>query len=129
MRAATYLLFDGVAEEALHFYMSVFPDAEVLAIHHYPASADDMAGKLLPSRLQIAGQIFILADNPNPQDFTFTPAMSTFIEFDDEAELEMVHDMLCAEGDALMPLDDYGFSQHFAWIQDKYGVSWQLTLP
>ena len=129
MQFATYLLFQGEAEEAFHYYQRVFPEAEALAINRYPADAGEMAGKLLPTRLTIAGYTLMLADSPNPNEFSFTPSTSIYINFEDEDELMDVHDHLVAGGDVFMPLDDYGFSQQFAWIQDKFGVSWQLNLP
>ncbi|MAT35466.1 MAG: hypothetical protein CMK06_10070 [Ponticaulis sp.] len=129
MHVATYLLFQGNAEEALHFYQRVFRDTEITAIHHYPRDAGEMAGKLLPSRLRIGDHQLMLADSPNPHDFTFTPSTSIYINFENEEELIEAHDILCEDGDIMMPLDDYGFSEMFAWLNDKFGVSWQLNLP
>ena len=129
MHVATYLLFQGDAEEALHFYQKVFRDTELTAIHHYPQSSGEIAGKLLPSRLRIGDHQLMLADSPNPHEFTFTPSTSIYINFETEDELIEAHDMLADGADILMPLDDYGFSVMYAWIQDKFGVCWQLNLP
>ena len=129
MRAATYLLFDGIAEEAYKFYAQVFECPMQEPLQYFSEdTVGELAGKLKPTHLEIAGHAFMIADSPNPIGFGFTPSISTFIEFDDEEDLIRIHDYLCAEGEALMPLDDYGFSQQFAWVQDKFGVTWQLNL-
>ena len=60
--------------------------------------------------------------------FTFTPAISLFVECEDEAELDTAFARLSDGGAALMPPGDYGFSRKFAWLADRFGVSWQLNL-
>ncbi|MDF1679958.1 VOC family protein [Ponticaulis sp.] len=129
MHVSTYLMFTGDAEAALNFYRQVFPDMEVSEVNRYPEESGELAGKLLPTRIVIGDHNIMLTDSPNVHQFSFTPSMSIFINFETEEELVAVHDRLCAEGEPLMPLDDYDFSRMFAWIQDKFGVSWQLNLP
>jgi predicted 3-demethylubiquinone-9 3-methyltransferase (glyoxalase superfamily) len=68
------------------------------------------------------------SDSPVKHQFSFTPASSTFIDFDSVAELERVFSVLSAGGQVLMPLDNYGFSQRFGWVNDRFGLSWQLNL-
>ncbi len=60
--------------------------------------------------------------------FTFTPSMSLFVECESPGEFERLHEQLAAGGETLMPPDDYGFSTRFAWLNDRFGVSWQLNL-
>ena len=67
-------------------------------------------------------------DSPIAHAFTFTPTFSLFVDCDSEAELHRIHDALVVGGATLMPLGDYGFSRRFAWISDRFGVSWQLNL-
>ena len=62
-------------------------------------------------------------------DFTFTPAVSIWLDLETEAELGALVDVLADGGKVLMPLGDYGFSRAFAWVDDRFGVSWQLNLP
>ena len=62
-------------------------------------------------------------------DFTFTPAMSLFVDCDNTEELERAFAALSEGGKVFMPLDDYGFSKRFGWCSDRFGVSWQLNLP
>jgi predicted 3-demethylubiquinone-9 3-methyltransferase (glyoxalase superfamily) len=61
--------------------------------------------------------------------FTFTPAMSLFVDCESEAELDAAFGTLSAGGQVLMPPSNYGFSAKFAWVSDRFGVSWQLNLP
>ena len=60
--------------------------------------------------------------------FTFTPAMSLFVECESEAELDAAFDRLSDGGKVLMPVGNYGFSSRFGWLSDRFGVSWQLNL-
>jgi predicted 3-demethylubiquinone-9 3-methyltransferase (glyoxalase superfamily) len=61
-------------------------------------------------------------------DFTFTPSISLFVTCDTEEEIDRLFEKLSQDGSVLMPLSDYPFSEKFAWVEDKYGVSWQLNL-
>ena len=61
-------------------------------------------------------------------DFTFTPSISMFVDCDNNIELEDVFNQLSSGGKVLMPLDNYGFSKKFGWVNDRFGVSWQLNL-
>ena len=78
------------------------------------------------ARFTLCGREFMCSDSPIKHDFSFTPASSTFVEFDSVAELERAFCVLSASGEVLMPLDNYGFSQRFGWVNDRFGVSWQL---
>ena len=64
----------------------------------------------------------------SPIGLTFTPSMSLFVECVGEAEFDRVFAELSSGGAVLMPPNDYGFSTRFAWIDDRFGVSWQLNL-
>lgn len=70
-----------------------------------------------------------MTESPIKHPFDFTPAVSLFVDFDSAEELDRVFAALSEGGFVMMPLDNYGFSERFAFIQDRYGVSWQLNLP
>ena len=125
-RFCTHLMFDGSARQAMEFYVSLFPGSEI--IMSIPYEEGDLAGKLQQGRFTLGGHDFICIDSPVPQDFTFTPSMSIFVEFDSRTELERVFKKLAEDGKELMPLDNYGFSELFGWVADRFGVSWQLNL-
>ena len=68
-------------------------------------------------------------DSAVSHGFTFTPSMSIFVDCGSAAELERAFAALAAGGAVLMPLENYGFSTRFGWVNDRFGVSWQLNLP
>jgi predicted 3-demethylubiquinone-9 3-methyltransferase (glyoxalase superfamily) len=77
--------------------------------------------------MQIAGQEIMFIDAPSPHEFDFTPSFSFFIECADETELDEAFAALSTSGKVMMPPDNYGFSKKFTWIEDRWGVSWQLN--
>lgn len=66
-------------------------------------------------------------DSPIKHEFTFTPAISLFVTCETESEIDELFEKLSQGGGVLMPLDSYPFSKKFAWVADRYGVSWQLS--
>jgi len=62
------------------------------------------------------------------QPFTFTPSLSFFVTCVDESEIDRLFGALSDGGKVMMPLDNYPFATKYAWVQDRFGVSWQLTL-
>jgi len=60
--------------------------------------------------------------------FTFTPSISIFVDCENTTELEEAFKQLSEGGEVLMPLDNYGFSTKFGWVNDRFKVSWQLNL-
>jgi predicted 3-demethylubiquinone-9 3-methyltransferase (glyoxalase superfamily) len=130
-RIATCLMFVGdqygKAEEAMNLYVSAFDDSDVLEVEHFGADEEESGIKRATFRL--AGRDFIAMDSGAEHPFTFTPAMSLFVDCDDEAQLDAAFSTLSEEGTVLMPLQSYPFSPKFGWLADRYGVSWQLNLP
>lgn len=125
--ARPFLMFqDGVAQAALDMYFAAFPDSRVVRIEHY-AQDEPNPGRIKFAVFTLCGREFMCSDSPIKHAFSFTPSSSTFVEFDSLAELESVFDALSDGGEVLMPLDDYGFSQRFGWVNDRFGVSWQLN--
>jgi predicted 3-demethylubiquinone-9 3-methyltransferase (glyoxalase superfamily) len=124
----TQLMFEGSAEEAMNFYVSLFKGSEVKAIERYGPGGPGAEGSVKRAAFTVAGHPMSCIDSPIKHGFTFTPSISLFVECDDEAELDEAVRQLLAGGAALMPPGNYGFSTKFAWIQDRFGVSWQLNL-
>jgi predicted 3-demethylubiquinone-9 3-methyltransferase (glyoxalase superfamily) len=75
-----------------------------------------------------AGQSVMCIDSPVKHEFDFTPSFSFFVECESEEEIDRLVAALGEDGALLMPPDDYGFSRKFAWLNDRFGVSWQLNL-
>jgi predicted 3-demethylubiquinone-9 3-methyltransferase (glyoxalase superfamily) len=124
-----YLWFDTQAKEAAEFYTSVLPESKVThttTLHDTPSGESDVVS------FELAGQPF-MAISAGPL-FTFNPSISFILNFDPSrdtharAHLDRLWEQLEDAGTALMPLDSYPFSERYGWIQDRYGLSWQLML-
>jgi predicted 3-demethylubiquinone-9 3-methyltransferase (glyoxalase superfamily) len=125
----TFLTFQhGAATAALGLYEEVFDDFELVAIEHYGKEDVGPDGTVKVARFRIAGSEFGCADSPIEHAWGFTPAVSLWIDCDDDTELERFFGRLSEGGQVFMPLDDYGFSTRFGWVGDRYGVTWQLNL-
>lgn len=125
---STFLMFDGVAEKAMTFYVSLFPGSEIQRIERYDEHGPGAAGSVKKADFLLAGHPMMCIDTPIKHAFTFTPSTSLFIECVDDAEFENAFKQLSEGGQVLMPPGNYGFSQKFAWTNDRFGVSWQLNL-
>jgi predicted 3-demethylubiquinone-9 3-methyltransferase (glyoxalase superfamily) len=123
-----FLMFQGKAEEALTFYLSLFPASELKDIHRYGPGQPGTEGSVMKATFTLAGQEFLCLDSAVKHDFTFTPAISFFVDCASEEEVQKLTAALSEGGATLMPLGNYGFSRQFAWVNDRFGVSWQLCL-
>jgi len=124
-----FLMFEGQAEEAINFYISLFENARVVAMQRYGAGEAGAEGSVKLATISLAGQLVRCIDSPAKHGFSFTPAISLFVDCTEEQELERLFGALSQDGQVLMPLNDYGFSRRFGWVADRFGVSWQLNLP
>ena len=136
-RIVPCLWFDHRAAEAADFYVSVFPDARILDTHNYPTEGlpdfqKEFAGKPLSIDFELAGHHFI-ALNAGP-DFTVNPSISFMVNFDPSKDtdagrhLDELWEALSEGGQVHMGLDSYDFSPRYGWVQDRFGVNWQLIL-
>ncbi|AGK54074.1 VOC family protein [Bacillus sp. 1NLA3E] len=124
-----HLWYDKEAIEAAEFYASIFPDSkitDVTTIHDTPSGDSEIVS------FELWGQKF-KAISAGPL-FKINPSVSFTVNFDPSREkdarekIDEVWNKLSEGGTALMPLDQYPFSERFGWIQDKFGLSWQLIL-
>ncbi len=124
-----HLWFDKEAKEAAEFYVSVFPDSKVT---NMSVIKDTPSGDCDIVSFDIMGYSF-QAISAGPY-FKLNPAISIMINFDPSQDAEArtrideIWGKLLEGGKALMPLDTYPFSDHYGWVEDKYGMSWQLIL-
>jgi predicted 3-demethylubiquinone-9 3-methyltransferase (glyoxalase superfamily) len=121
-----FLWFDDQAEEAVNFYTSIFKDSKVGTITRMGEEVPGPKGKVMTITFQLAGGEF-MALNGGPV-FNFTPAVSFFVTCETQEEIDGLFDKLSQGGTVLMELDKYPFSEKFGWVQDRFGVSWQLNL-
>ncbi|PEB51827.1 hypothetical protein CON65_11975 [Bacillus pseudomycoides] len=127
-KITTFLMFDGNAEEAMNLYTSLLDQSEIINISRYGANGPGKEGTVMHATFTLNGQEFMCIDSNVKHDFTFTPSMSLYVNCDTEEEIDEVFNKLVQEGEVLMPLAAYPFSKKFGWLNDKYGVSWQLNL-
>ncbi|MTV50051.1 VOC family protein [Heliobacillus mobilis] len=121
-------MFSGNAEEAMNFYCSLFDQSEILSITRYGSNDAGTEGSVVLASFSLKGQVFMAIDSSINHEFTFTPAISLYVTCDSEEEVIHYYEKLSDGGTVLMPLAAYPFSEKYGWIQDKYGVSWQLSL-
>ena len=126
MTIAPFLMFEGAAEAAMNFYASLFPGSTIDSITRYGASGPGPEGSVMQAAMTLKGQKLFFIDSPVKHAFTFTPAISLMVDCDSAAEVDRLFTALSEQGKTLMPLDAYPFANRFAWVNDRFGVSWQL---
>ena len=125
---ATMLMFQGRAEEAMTLYAAIFPSLEVTRTERWAAGEPGPEGGFKLAHVRLGGHELMIFESPAKHAFDFTPAASLFVECETEAEIDAAFTGLSQDGQVMMPLDAYGFSRKFAWVGDRFGVSWQLNL-
>lgn len=123
-----FLMFEGKAEKAMSFYVGLIPDSSVIDIRRYGADGPGAEGSVMTATFSLGGLIVMCSDSNVSHDFTFTPSTSLFVTCSSEQEIDTLSGALADGGKVLMPLGNYGFSRNFAWVNDRFGVSWQLNL-
>lgn len=121
-------MFTGRAEEAINFYVSLFPDGKIVSLKHFGPNQGGVEGTVFQAVFSLAGQEFKAFDSPPMHAFSFTPSMSIFVTCDSKEQVDTLFAALSEGGSVMMPLDSYPFSERFAWCADRFGVSWQLSL-
>jgi predicted 3-demethylubiquinone-9 3-methyltransferase (glyoxalase superfamily) len=111
---ATCLWFDGAGEEAANFYVSTLPNSKIVSVSRYPEGSPYTTGSVMTVEFELDGRTFI-ALNGGPE-YSFTPAISLSIDCKGQAEVDRYWARL-SEG---------GREIQCGWLQDKYGLSWQV---
>jgi predicted 3-demethylubiquinone-9 3-methyltransferase (glyoxalase superfamily) len=109
-----FLWFDGNAEEAMNLYVSIFKDSKVVSVTRYGDAGPGPKGTVMSATFQLEGQQFY-ALNGGPQ-YKFTPAISLFVSCETQKEVDELWNKLSAGG----------HKDRCGWLQDKYGLSWQI---
>jgi predicted 3-demethylubiquinone-9 3-methyltransferase (glyoxalase superfamily) len=110
-----FLWFDSQAEEAMHFYVSIFKNSKVGSVTRYGEAGPGPKGTVMSATFQLDGQEFY-ALNGGPH-FTFTPAISFFVNCETQQEVDDLWEKLSAGG----------AKNRCGWLTDKYGLSWQIV--
>lgn len=110
-----FLWFDDQAEEAVNLYTSIFKNSKILMVNRYGKEGPGQEGTVMTMEFKIEGQNF-MALNGGPV-FTFSPAISFFVNCETQAEVDELWEKL-SEG---------GSKDQCGWLKDKYGISWQIV--
>ncbi|MBK7229818.1 MAG: VOC family protein [Ignavibacteriales bacterium] len=125
-----FLWFDNNAEEAVNFYTSVFNDSKILTVNRYDEAGAKASGQKTGSAMTVAfkleGQNFT-ALNGGPY-FKLNQSISFFVYCESDNKIEKIYKKLSEGGVVMMPLDKYDWSPRYAWVIDKFGLSWQLDV-
>ena len=113
-KIAPFLWFDGKAEQAANFYVSVFRNSKVLSVTRYGEAGPGPKGSVMSAVFQLEGQEFY-ALNGGPQ-FKFSPAISMFVNCETQQEVDELWEKLSAGGK----------TNRCGWLDDKFGVTWQI---
>jgi predicted 3-demethylubiquinone-9 3-methyltransferase (glyoxalase superfamily) len=108
---------NGHAEEAINYYTSIFPNSSIKQIVRYEEGQGETAGNVTHGVFSIAGADFMASENSWPHNFTFSPAVSYFVECESQAEIDFFWERL-SEG---------GVPNRCGWLDDKFGVTWQVV--
>jgi predicted 3-demethylubiquinone-9 3-methyltransferase (glyoxalase superfamily) len=109
---------NGRAEEAIHFYTSIFPGSGVQGILKYGESGGDVAGHVQHAQFHINGYYLMCIDSSGPHQFNFNEGVSIVVECDTQDEIDTYWNKLTADG---------GSESVCGWLKDKFGVSWQIV--
>jgi predicted 3-demethylubiquinone-9 3-methyltransferase (glyoxalase superfamily) len=112
-----FLWFDNNAEEAINFYVSIFKNSRIVSMTRYGEAGPGPKGTVMTATFQVDGQEFV-ALNGGPQ-FTFSPAISFVVRCETQQEIDELWEKLSAGG----------AQSRCGWLQDKYGLSWQIVPP
>lgn len=119
--AHPFLMFQGQARDALDFYARTAPGLKVTMLETAPD------GTVAKARIALAGLDVMVFDSPPVHDFAFTPSFSIFLTVDGPEAVDPLADALADGGKVLMPPGAYPFAARYAWVQDRFGVSWQVS--
>ena len=124
-----FLWFDGKAEEAINFYVSVFPDAEITVMKRWPETMTTNGERARQGTIHVGGfaiggyQLYAFDAAPMAE---FNPSISFFVVFETETEVNTAWSKLIEGGEELIPLNKYAWSDRYGWLTDRFGISWQL---
>jgi len=125
----TFLTFQkNDAEEAMNFYISLFDNSKVVELIRRDKEEQGTVGTIMHATFILNGNHFMCSDSPPVHEWDFTPAVSNFVECKSDGEIKNLYTKLSDNGKVLMPLNNYGFSKMFGFVEDRFGVCWQLNL-
>ena len=120
-----FITMQGQAKDVLDFYQAVFPSFEMISLQHH---SEPHRNLIMLAVFSVDEQEIMISDSFITHDWEINPGISFFINLDQEEQLHELAEQLGANGNFHMPPGDYGFSKLFAWVEDQFGVNWQLNI-
>lgn len=124
------LWFDGNAKEAAELYTSVFPGSEIKNISYFGKEGQEIhkqeEGKVLTVSFTLCSQPFTILNGGSL--YKLNPSVSLYAACEKAEDVDFIYNKLADDGMVMMPLDRYAWSERYAWISDRFGVSWQIAL-
>ena len=112
----------------MNFYVGLFENSSIIDVQRYGKDGPAKEGTIMMATFKLNGSKFACSDSYIKHEWNFTPGVSIFVECKTNNEIDRLFEKLSENGEILLPLDNYGWSSKFAFIEDKFGVSWQLNL-
>lgn len=127
-KITTCLWFNGASEDAAKFYATVFDHSGIRSVlRNTAASPAGPEGSVLTVSFYVEDMDFLALNGGSM--FSVNPSISFFVHCADAGEVNRLWEKLSKGGKIMMPIDAYPFSQRYGWVQDQFGVSWQLIIP
>ena len=120
-----FITIEKRANEALEFYESVFPSFTLKSRTHHAEPHNDL---VMVAVFSIQGQEIMISDSFISHEWKINPGISFFADLQSKETLENLAASLSDGGKVHMPVGNYGFSSLFGWVEDKFGVNWQLNV-
>ena len=125
MSMRPFITIEKRANEALEFYESVFPSFTLKSRTHHAEPHNDL---VMVAVFSIQGQEIMISDSFISHEWKINPGISFFADLQSKETLENLAASLSDGGKVHMPVGNYGFSSLFGWVEDKFGVNWQLNV-
>jgi len=122
------LMFKGNAEEAMTTYVSLFTNARIAQLLLYGPQEAGTPGSVMRGRMVIGEQNIYFLDTVQEHEFSFIPSSTLWVCCNSKAEMDDAFSKLSDGGRVLTPIGSYAFNDYYAWVTDRFGVSWQLSL-
>lgn len=120
-----FITIEKKAKEALDLYESTFPSFKLISVQKHPEPNESL---IMLAVFSIEDQEIMISDSLISHDWSITPGISFFLELESEEFLTRYADSLSKTGKVMMPAGNYGFSSMFTWVEDGFGVNWQLNV-
>lgn len=123
----TFFAFAGTSENAMNFYVSVFPDSKIISVDYFKKGERGEEGKVLNGTFELMGKKFMVLDMEKQYAVPFSWSISQFVICRSENEFDSLFAKLSEGGTVMMGPEQVNQLRKVSWVTDKFGVTWQLV--